>query len=785
YSSEEIKGGINVQGEKDKTKLSRYKLDQEEIKRLPGAQGDSLKALQTLPGVFPSLPVGLNPTPQFNVNITGQPYRNSDRGDFILRGAGPRANQYYFNGFPVSYPFHLGGLSSVFNNNIIKSLEIYSGAYSARYGYATGGIINIESKNEVRKKSAVWNINTFLTDVYFESPLFEDSYMMAGARKSYPNIFLLRAYPQGIPPDSKYADYGDFQWKAGWKFLKYHKITLVSFGSRDIQNYTRSQAEFESNNGRADNRPPVGLDRSFVTNGIQYDYNPNSRFETLIRVSRNDFKEYFEVRFDNPLTAETIFGLSNVTRQRLIYVENISKLTLWKNHLDLEFGGTYRERKINLNADNISSRSTGFFDLFNDLLNSNPTFRSLVDGDRVLAKETGGFVESKFTYAGFRWDLGARYDYYELSNDKRISPRSTISYEFEKLGTTFSAGSGIYRNSPVGIEQISLKSGNPNLYMESSEHNVFGINQEFWKDWVFKAELFRNIYRDLVTPDSYISNPYAYNNNPRDIVEKTSFVVDNPIYPRQLFYSNSGDGFSEGVEIYLKKSPPVDFLSGWFGWISYSNSRTKRNNHQSTLNSDETRNRTINNGVRKLIGQTKVGTNTINYYDNNELELLYDNDKSYLYDFDRTHVLNVVFGWKFNKNWQLGGRFRYASNVPITPIVDSNKASVNAAGGFTFYFPKYSEYYNSTRLLPIHQLDIRIDNFQNYEWGYMNWYVELINLYGRRNPISQSFDNTRPYSSDNPRNTFDTLNSPYIQTTLPGGRKLYLPMIVIGMEVRF
>lgn len=785
YSGNRISGGIDVLGEKEKTKLSRYKLDQDEIKRLPGAQGDSLKALQALPGVMPALPVGLTPTPQFAVNLTGLPYRNSDRGDFVFRGAGPRANQYYFDGFPVTYPFHLGGLSSVFNNNIIKSLEIHTGAYTSRFGFATGGIIHIDGKNEVRKNQSVWNLNTFLTDVYTEASLSENSYMIAGARKSYPNVFLLRVYPQGIPPDSKYADYQDYQWKVGYKFGKYHKITFVSFGARDIQNYTRTQAEFESNNGRPDNRPPVGLDRSFVTNGIQYDFKPGDLWENVLRVSRNDFKEYYEVKFDNPLTAETIFGLSNVTRQRLYFIENISTVHLIKNYLKVDFGLNYRERKINLNAENISSRSSGFFDLFNNLVSSNPTFRALVDGDRALAIEKAGFMEFQFQYMGFKMMGGGRYDHYQLSDDKRISPRGNVSYEFVSTGTTISAGSGIYRNSPVGIEQISSKAGNPNLKMESAEHHAIGVNQEFWKDWIFKVELFRNIYRDLVTPDSYLYDPYAFNNNPRDIVERTAFVETNPIYPRQKFYSNSGDGSSKGVEIFLKKSPDRSSTSGWFGWISYSNSLTKRNNHSPTLGSDETRNRNINNAPRKLIGQANAGTNIINYYDDNQIEVLYDNDKSYLYDYDRTHILNAVFGWKINSDWQMGGRFRYASNIPITPINGSNRASVAATGGFNLYFPKYSEYYNSTRLPPLHQLDIRIDRFHNYEWGYVNWYVELINVYGRRNPISQNFDNTRPYSSDNPRYNYDTLNSPYIQSTMSGGRKVYLPMVVIGMEVRF
>ena len=51
--------GINVSGERDKTVLSRYGFQQEDIKRIPGVAGDSLKAIQTVPGVVIGVPIGV------------------------------------------------------------------------------------------------------------------------------------------------------------------------------------------------------------------------------------------------------------------------------------------------------------------------------------------------------------------------------------------------------------------------------------------------------------------------------------------------------------------------------------------------------------------------------------------------------------------------------------------------------------------------------------------------------------------------------------------------------
>ncbi|MCE9501163.1 MAG: porin, partial [Leptospira sp.] len=153
-------------------------------------------------------------------------------------------------------------------------------------------------------------------------------------------------------------------------------------------------------------------------------------------------------------------------------------------------------------------------------------------------------------------------------------------------------------------------------------------------------------------------NPYAANNEPRDILQKTDSVLRNPIVSKSLNYSNSGTGFSKGVEIFLKKTKKPG-ESGWFGWISYTNSISKRNNHQARYTSDESRIRNAQNAGRKLLAQTKVGPNYLNYYDDNQVELVYDNDNEELYDYDRTHLVNLVFGWKINPDWQIGGRFRY------------------------------------------------------------------------------------------------------------------------------
>lgn len=551
--SESNLAGILVSGERDKTPLSRYGLVQDEIKRLPGVSGDSLKALQTIPGVVIGAPVGILPSVFTNIGtnlLTGNPYSNSERGDLSLRGGGTRQNQYYFDGFPLPYPFHLGNQSSVLNNNLIKSFDVFTGAFPAKYGYATGGIIAIEGTDRVDENKTVINTNLFLSDIYNQSKVLPGLAMISSGRKNYPNLVLLQAYPQGIPEDAKYAEYHDYQWKLIWDINSEHRLTIQTFGTRDRQAYTKAQADLER--GGQDPRPPTGLDRMFRTDAIRYIWKGKT-FRNTLSYSRTSFNEFFELRFTNPLTAENIFGLQNRTADSITYVHNAFEWELWEEHLKLEAGVQGRFRETTLKGENISAYNRLFNNIFNDLLNSNAAFRSVIDGDRVRYREKSAYAELPFKYAGFRLTPGARVDNYSGSNETNLAPRITGGYLFESTKTGFMAGHGIHYNAPVSVEALSAKSGNPNLYMERSEHNSVGISQEFANLWQIKIEGFRNIFQNIIVPDAYIVDPYALNNDTRIFVNETAKVLANPITPKNLNYSNAGYGHSEGIEIFIKK----------------------------------------------------------------------------------------------------------------------------------------------------------------------------------------------------------------------------------------
>ncbi len=95
-------------------------MDAEEIRTAPGTQGDSLRALQNLPGVARS-PGGL--------------------GVLVLRGASPNQSRVFLGGHPLPRAFHALAVASVVPAAAIDRLEFVPGNFGSRYGDATGGVV--------------------------------------------------------------------------------------------------------------------------------------------------------------------------------------------------------------------------------------------------------------------------------------------------------------------------------------------------------------------------------------------------------------------------------------------------------------------------------------------------------------------------------------------------------------------------------------------------------------------------------------------------------------------
>ena len=95
----------------------------EEARRVPGTQGDTLKVVQNLPGVGRS---------------------SFGSGQLIVWGSSPKETVVNVDGVEIPALYHVGGLRSTINADLVRSIDLSPGSYGAEYGRGLGGLVRIE-----------------------------------------------------------------------------------------------------------------------------------------------------------------------------------------------------------------------------------------------------------------------------------------------------------------------------------------------------------------------------------------------------------------------------------------------------------------------------------------------------------------------------------------------------------------------------------------------------------------------------------------------------------------
>lgn len=103
------------------------------------------------------------------------------------------------------------------------------------------------------------------------------------------------------------------------------------------------------------------------------------------------------------------------------------------------------------------------------------------------------------------------------------------------------------------------------------------------------------------------------------------------------------------------------------------------------------------------------------------------------FDYDQPHILSLVGSYEIGAGWSVGLRFRLVSGSPETPVVDSIYDTNSGT-----YVPIFGSA-NSGRQPMFHQLDLRIDKAFTFEKWKLTAYLDLQNVYNRRNPEGSSY----------------------------------------------
>lgn len=134
-------------------KISTTKISPRQISQIPsvGGEPDLAQYLQVLPGVV---------------------FTGDQGGQLYIRGGSAIQNKVLLDGMVIYNPFHSIGLFSVFDVDVIRNVDVYTGGFSADYGGRISSIMDITTRDGNRKKfSAKVATSPFLSRVVAEGPL--------------------------------------------------------------------------------------------------------------------------------------------------------------------------------------------------------------------------------------------------------------------------------------------------------------------------------------------------------------------------------------------------------------------------------------------------------------------------------------------------------------------------------------------------------------------------------------------------------------------------------------
>lgn len=136
FIEEVIVMGAGISNMEQQSGISQFSLSPNLTKSLPNlGEQDIFRSMQLLPGVSGS---------------------NESSSGLVVRGGTIDQNLVLFDDFTVYHVDHVFGFFSAFNNNAIKDVQFYKGAFGAKYGGRMSSVVDITGKdgNTQKKGSA-------------------------------------------------------------------------------------------------------------------------------------------------------------------------------------------------------------------------------------------------------------------------------------------------------------------------------------------------------------------------------------------------------------------------------------------------------------------------------------------------------------------------------------------------------------------------------------------------------------------------------------------------------
>jgi len=512
-TDEDSVGEAVVRGARPPREPTRRTVEAREIQRIPGTNGDALRAIQNMPGVArPPLATGL----------------------LVVRGAAPEDTAIFAEGAEIPLVYHFGGLTSVIPSDLLERIDFYPGNFSVRYGRVSAGVIDVGLRAPRGDRFRLMAQASLLdAGVRVEGPLARNLNFYVAARRSYLDATL------GLVTDLlpfraiRLPVYWDWQAALDWRPSARDRVRVVGLGSDDAIAFlfTEPQDVDPTLRGRVDtglwfHRAQVQWEHSFAQGGVL-----RLLFSAGRDVNDIQFARVASLRIDRvPVLA------------RVEYSRPLSPTTRWNVGLDLSSGPAsfvFRGPRPPGLGSGVVTSTRDLEPVATDA--TGVLFRSALWTDVELSPSPW-----------VRFVPGLRVDHFADIRAVTVAPRLALRVRASSRWVLKGALGVFFQppqfqqtlDAPNRASTSGQRVGNPDLEPQRAVHYSFGFEHEFTSALSLSAEGFVRTVDALV---AQTGDPNA-----------------------RVPYANTGASRAYGGEFLLRYRP----VGRFFGWVAYTLSRT-------------------------------------------------------------------------------------------------------------------------------------------------------------------------------------------------------------------
>ncbi len=654
----------------------------EEVFEVAGSFDNVFRTLDTLPGV-------------------------ASTGDFgsrlAVRGGTPDQNLTVMDGVEIHNPYRLFGLVSAFNPETVERFELTAGGFGAPYGDRLSSLLVVD--NRIGERGFTGSSAAGVTDanVVLEGAAPGGGSWLASARRTWYDLVA------GLVTDQNLPAFADVQIQAHWTFGPGHRLALFGLTSRENADFRFDDEDDEASRdtgrlvseagndlaslrfdallgGAATSRTTVSWYRNTDQLGVDAAFESSARRsnapddEVAVGLTAFAFDRDLAVR-DLAVRQELAFPLSPAhTLDAGVELHRLA------SGVDLSITGDRNESVANPSS---VRGGTGLPDRL----------------DSALGGTRGGaWVQDRYSITPrLAIEPGLRLDWSTVNGEAVLSPRFAATVALGRASRLRVAG-GLYTQSP-GYEKLIQSDYffdlSPavvgDLRHERSAHLVTGFEKDLGADTLFRVEGYYKTFDELIVGglESEADRRARIERHDFPAALQASIPAAARITSAPV---NGGGGTAYGVDAYLVRSDPAARLAGW---LSYAWGRADRDTY----------------GLR------------------------------YPFEYDRRHAFNAVGRYRLGDRWSVAATAQVATGFPHTPAIGVRVAAdedargrlvpARDADGALVYAVDFGGLDALQRgRLPLYaRVDLRIAHQPGGPSGRWSWYVEVINLLNRDNPV--------------------------------------------------